>query len=624
MIKVWEFSLIKHRIRRSGILRDLLCVSRVRGRGKTTVITHRVRYLIEEKDVNPAQILVVTFSKAASAEMRERFEIIAGGRRLPVWFGTFHSLFFQVLRAAYNYGVKDIITPSLKRRFLEESLMETEYDDIEDKKEFLEEVEKEISRIKGEGIDIAHYYSAACPEEIFRQIYTGYQGRVQKNHYLDFDDMVMYTYELFSKRPDILASWQKRFRFILVDEFQDINRLQYENIKMLALPDNNLFIVGDDDQSIYGFRGAKPDIMLSFPRQYEGLSQVTIGTNYRCREQILAAASKLIANNQKRYDKELTASRGKGDAVHVAQFENAVSQADAIVEKIRSCLDRGTAPDEIAVLFRTARQMNVFSRKFMEYNIPFVMKDAVQNVFEHWVAKDLLAYIRISQGDRSRKNFLKIANRPKRYLSRAAFVAEEISFGSLYEYYRDKAYMCGRINDFQNDLFALGKMTPYSALDYIYNVIGYREFLQEYGAERNVNPKDWEEIAEEIREDASGFDTIQEWLAHIEEYGRQLEERQRRANGRNSADRQKENGISLMTMHASKGLEYEIVFIPDTNEGVVPYRKAVEEGDIEEERRLLYVAMTRAKEQLFLSFTTQRFHKDAEPSRFLKEIGGLS
>lgn len=605
-------------------MRDLLCVSRVRGRGKTTVITHRVRHLIEEKGINPAQILVVTFSKAASAEMRERFEIIAGGRRLPVWFGTFHSLFFQVLRAAYNYGVKDIITPSLKRRFLEESLMETEYDDIEDKKEFLEEVEKEISRIKGEGIDIAHYYSAACPEEIFRQIYTGYQGRVQKNHYLDFDDMVMYTYDLFSKRPDILATWQKRFRFILVDEFQDINRLQYENIKMLALPDNNLFIVGDDDQSIYGFRGAKPDIMLSFPRQYEGLSQVTIGTNYRCREQILAAASKLIANNQKRYDKQLTASRGKGDAVHVAQFENMISQADAIVDKIRSCLDRGTAPDEIAVLFRTARQMNVFSRKFMEYNIPFVMKDAVQNVFEHWVAKDLLAYIRLSQGDRSRKNFLKIANRPKRYLSRAAFVTEEISFGSLYEYYRDKAYMCGRINDFQNDLHAIGKMTPFSALDYIYNVTGYREFLQEYAAERNVNPKDWEEIAEEIKEDASGYDTVQEWLAHIEEYGRQLEERQRRANGRNSADKQKENGISLMTMHASKGLEYEIVFIPDANEGVVPYRKAVEDGEIEEERRLLYVAMTRAKEQLFLSFTTQRFHKDAEPSRFLKEIGGLS
>lgn len=612
----------KRRTRRSGILRGLLCASRVRARGKTTVITHRVKYLIEERDINPAQILVVTFSKAASAEMRERFEIITGGKRLPVRFGTFHSLFFQVLRAAYNYGAKDIITPSLKCRFLEESLMETEYDDIEDKKEFLEEIEKEISRIKGEGIDIANYYSAMCPEEIFRQIYTGYQGRVQKNHYLDFDDMVTYAYELFCKRPDILASWQKRFRFILVDEFQDINRLQYENIKMLALPENNLFIVGDDDQSIYGFRGAKPDIMLSFPRQYQGLSQVTIGTNYRCREQILAAASKLIANNRKRYKKELTASRGKGDAVHVAQFGNMVSQADAIVDKIRSCLDGGTAPDEIAVLFRTARQMNVFSRKFMEYNIPFVMKDAIQNVFEHWVAKDLLTYIGMAQGDRSRRSFLKIANRPKRYLSRAAFAAEEISFGSLYEYYRDKPYMCERINNFQNDLFAMREMTPYSALDYIYNVIGYRDFLLEYGAERNVNPKDWEEVADELKEDASGFDTVQEWLGHIEEYGRQLEERQRHADDRNASDGKKENGIALMTMHASKGLEYEIVFIPDVNEGAVPYRKSVESGDIEEERRLLYVAMTRAREQLFLSFTTQRFHKDAEPSRFLKEIGG--
>lgn len=589
------------------------------GSGKTTTITYRVRYLVEEKGVLPSQILVVTFSKAASVEMRERFEAITGNKRLPVWFGTFHSLFFQVLKGAYHYQAKDIVTPALKYRFLEEALLETEYDDIEDKKEFLEDVEREISLVKGEGTDVGHYYSASCPEEIFRQIYNGYQSRIQKNRYLDFDDMVMYTYELFRARPDILAAWQKRFRYILIDEFQDINRLQYETMKLLAKPANNLFIVGDDDQSIYGFRGARPDIMLAFPREFKGLEQVTIGGNYRCRTQILKAASTLISHNRKRYDKKLQAFRGKGDAVHVSQYGDMVSQADAIVEKIRGYLAEGTRPDEIAILFRTTRQMNVFSRKFMEYNIPFVMKDNVQNLFEHWIAKDLLTYIKLAHGDRSRKNFLKIANRPKRYLSRAAFQNEEISFGELYEYYRDKAYMCERIHDFQNDLFAMRQMTPYSALDYIADVIGYRDFLKDYGVQRNVNPKDWEEIVDELKEDASGYDTAEAWFAHIEDYGRQLEERKRR--GRESGvSEEKEHGVSLMTMHGSKGLEFDVVFVPDVNEGVVPYQKAVEEGSLEEERRLMYVAMTRARDHLHLSYTRQRFHKEAEPSRFLNEL----
>ncbi len=587
------------------------------GAGKTTVITHRVKNLIEKEGVNPAQILVVTFSKAASVEMRERFEVITKGKRFPVRFGTFHSLFFQILKTAYHYEAKDIVTPRLKFRFLEEALMETEYDDIEDRKEFLEEIEKEISRVKGEGIDIDHYYSVNCPEEIFRQIYKGYQSRVQKNHCLDFDDMVMYTYELFRARPDILQRWQQRFPYILIDEFQDINRLQYENVKMLAKPENNLFVVGDDDQSIYGFRGARPDIMLSFPKEYRELKRVTIGGNYRCSNEILRAASELIRHNARRYAKKLTAHKGSGDMVHVAQYPDVYTQTEAVREKIQTYVNQGILYDEIAILFRTTRQMSVFARTFMEYNIPFVMKDSLPNVYEHWVARDLLTYLRMSRGDRSRASFLKVANRPKRYLSRAAFQSEPVVFGELYEYYRDKAYMCQRINDWQNDLFAMKQMTPYSALDYIYNSIGYREFLYEYAAERNVNPKDWEEIVAELKEDAAGFDTVEAWFAHIEEVGQQLEERRLH---KEQNTKEKEHGVVLMTMHGSKGLEFDVVFIPDVNDGVVPYRKAVEEGSVEEERRLLYVAMTRARNHLHLSYPKKRFQKDVEPSTFLGEL----
>lgn len=589
------------------------------GAGKTTVITHRVKYLIEKQGVNPAQILVVTFSKAAALEMRERFEKNTGGRRLPVRFGTFHSLFFQVLKAAYGYTAKDILSPRLKYRFMEEALLETEYDDIEDKKEFLEEIEKEISRIKGEGTDIEHYYSALCPEEIFRQIYRGYQNRVQKNHCLDFDDMVMYTYELFQARPDILQNWQKRFRYILVDEFQDINRLQYANIKLLALPENNLFIVGDDDQSIYGFRGARPDIMLAFPKEFKELKQVTVGGNYRCSSQILTVASTLIGNNRKRYTKKLKAHKGKGDRVHVTRYPDMTAQTQGITEKIQEYIRSGTDVDEIAVLFRTARQMNVFSRKFMEYNIPFIMKDSVQNLFEHWVAKDIITYLQLARGDRSRGAFLKIANRPRRYLSRAAFDNESISFAGLYEYYRDKPYMCERINTLQNDLFAMKQMTPYSAIDYLYHSVGYQDFLSEYATERGVSPKDWEEILDELKEDAAGYGTVEEWFAHIEEYGRQLEERQKRSGGRSEPGEER-HGVSLMTMHGSKGLEFDTVFIPDVNEGIVPYQKAVEGGYVEEERRLMYVAMTRARDHLHISCSHRWFQKDIDPSRFLEEI----
>jgi DNA helicase-2/ATP-dependent DNA helicase PcrA len=360
--------------------------------------------------------------------------------------------------------------------------------------------------------------------------------------------------------------------------------------------------------------------MLSFPKEYKNAAQVTIGGNYRCTEPVLKAAAALIGHNKKRYGKRLTACKGWGEPVHVTRYPDTLAQADDITEKIRTYAAQGIEWEEMAVLFRTARQMNLFSRKFMEYNIPFVMKDSVQNMFEHWVAKDLLTYVRMAQGGRSRADFLKVCNRPKRYLSRAALTQDPVTFGGLYEYYRDKPYMCERINAWQNDLFAMKQMTPYSAIDYIYNVIGYRDFLLEYGAERNVSTKDWEEIVEEIKEDASGFDTAEHWFAHIDEYGKQLEELH--AAERSGGKTEKEHGLAMMTMHGSKGLEFEVVFVPDVNDGVVPYQKAVDEGNLEEERRLLYVAMTRAKEHLHLSYAARRFHKDAEPSRFLEEIRG--
>lgn len=588
------------------------------GAGKTYVITNRVKALIDEYGVKPEQILVVTFSKAAAVEMKERFEMMTGGRRLPVRFGTFHSVFFQILRLAYHYEVKDIATPALKYRFLEETLNETGYE-VDDKKEFLSDIEKEISRVKGEGIEIDCYFSSACSAEIFQKMYRGYQEKLQRHHCLDFDDMVVYTYQLLKEREDIRRRWQAQFRYLLIDEFQDINRLQYETVCMLAEPENNLFIVGDDDQSIYGFRGAKPGIMLSFPKRFPDTKQIVLGVNYRCSDEIMKAAERLIGKNNERYEKHIVANKGKEQPVHMKKCENLPDEAEKIVAQIQMYQKEGIAYQEMAVLFRTNMQMRLLAGKLMEHGVPFTMRENLPNLFDTWMAKDIMCYLQLALGNRSREKFLKIANRPVRYLSRTAFTESEVSFDKLRAYYavKNQEWMEERIWNFEYDLKNLASLSPYAAIHFIRKGIGYDEFLKTYADERNVNADDWFDVLDEMQEMARDKKSIPEFLSFVENYGDTLEEIRQEQKKQQVKE---EPGVSLMTMHASKGLEFPVVFVPTLNEDIVPYRKAVQEGNLEEERRMLYVAMTRAKTYLHLSFVKERFHKEAEPSPFLYEI----
>lgn len=588
------------------------------GAGKTYVITNRVKALIDEYGVKPEQILVVTFSKAAAVEMKERFEMLTGGRRLPVRFGTFHSVFFQILRLAYHYEVKDIATPALKYRFLEETLNETGYG-VDDKKEFLSDIEKEISRVKGEGIEIDCYFSSACSAEIFQKMYRGYQEKLQRHRCLDFDDMVVYTYQLLKEREDIRRRWQAQFRYLLIDEFQDINRLQYETVCMLAEPENNLFIVGDDDQSIYGFRGAKPGIMLSFPKRFPDTKQIVLGVNYRCSDEIMKAAERLIGKNNERYEKHIVANKGKEQPVHMKKCENLPDEAEKIVAQIQMYQKEGIAYQEMAVLFRTNMQMRLLAGKLMEHGVPFTMRENLPNLFDTWMAKDIMCYLQLALGNRSREKFLKIANRPVRYLSRTAFTESEVSFDKLRAYYavKNQEWMEERIWNFEYDLKNLASLSPYAAIHFIRKSIGYDEFLKTYADERNVNADDWFDVLDEMQEMARDKKSIPEFLSFVENYGDTLEEIRQEQKKQQVKE---EPGVSLMTMHASKGLEFSVVFVPTLNEDIVPYRKAVQEGNLEEERRMLYVAMTRAKTYLHLSFVKERFHKEAEPSPFLYEI----
>ncbi|MBD5087867.1 MAG: ATP-dependent helicase, partial [Clostridiales bacterium] len=445
-------------------------------------------------------------------------------------------------------------------------------------------------------------------------IYQKYNESLQRRNLIDFDDMLVYCYELLSQRPDILSLWQQQFSYILIDEFQDINKVQYDIIKMLAQPEDNLFIVGDDDQSIYRFRGAKPDIMLQFEKVYPNAKKVFLDINYRSTKCIVETAAMVIRNNKKRFPKNIRTNNQRGTEVAIREFENVKRENEKVVELIREYQAKGVPLSQIAVLFRTNTQPRSLVSKFMEYNLPFQMKEQIPNIYEHWIAKNIIAYIQLAMGSRERGLFLQIANRPKRYLSRQVFDTQEVSFERLHTFYSDKKWMQERLEQFEYDLKALSKMSPYAAISYIRKAIDYDSYLTEYAEYKHIKVDDLYEILDELMELAKPFSNYKEWFSHIEDYARELEEQ-------SSKKREKDpDAVNFITMHGSKGLEYDIVFILDANEGVVPHQKAVLEEDLEEERRMFYVAMTRAKKELFIFFAKERLSKEVTMSRFVAEI----
>lgn len=591
------------------------------GSGKTTVITHRVKYLVEKHGVEPGGILVITFTKAAALEMKQRFQKLMGGRTLPVSFGTFHAVFFSILKHAYRYDATNIVREEQRVQFIRELMDKLELD-VEDEAEFIGSVLSEISAVKGDMINLDYYYSRNCSEEVFKKLYHGYEESLVRKNLLDFDDMLVMCYELFTQRGDILSAWQKKYRYILVDEFQDINRVQYEIVKMLALPENNLFIVGDDDQSIYRFRGAKPEIMLGFQQDYPQAKQTLLGINYRSTANIVETAGRLIAHNRTRFPKDIQAARGNGRPVVTAVWADAQAETRGIVEEIQDYVQMGYRYADIAVLYRTNMEPRLLMERLMEFNIPFQMRDALPNLYDHWITQDVLAYIRIAQDELAkhrrarRAEAIRIINRPKRFVSRDALEGQEISWDAVKSWYQDKDWMVERIEQLEYDLKMIGKMAPAAAVNYIRKAVGYDDYLREYAEYRRMKAEELLEVADQLQESAAGFKTMEAWFLHMEEYGEQL--KQQAARKERDMD-----CVSLMTMHSSKGLEFPIVYILDANERVTPHHKAVLDADLEEERRMFYVAMTRAKERLHVCYTKERYGKPQVRSRFIDEyLGG--
>lgn len=585
------------------------------GSGKTLTIAKRIEYLIMKHKVRPEEILVITFTKYAAWEMKNRTRSICGPSSYAITFGTFHGIYYGILKWAYRLNQSNLLSDEEKYRILREILPGIDWDqepEADEEKDYLQELAIEIGNVKNNCMDIEEYEPVKYTTEKFRKLYRTYEETKKKYRKIDFEDMLIQCRDLFMKRPDILKKWQEKFQYILVDEFQDVNQAQYDVVRMLAAPQDNLFVVGDDDQSVYGFRGAKPGIMMEFMKDYPKARQILLDVNYRSSGYIVKGALRVIGNNKIRFEKKIEAFRKPDETVHVQEVKDPVQEAEYVLERIREYREKGVSYTEMAVLYRTNVDARAMSELMTEYQIPFVMKEHLNNIYEHFIALDMISYLRLSQGEYDRKYFLQIANRPNRYLTRESMKTGNVSYESLRRYYRDKDWMVDRIDQLEWDMKMICDKTPYAAIQYIRKRMGYDEFLKEYAAYRKISSEDLFAVLEEIWQNSKGYGTIKEWFEHIESYGKMLKE-QNKKNG-------EKEGVNLMTMHAAKGLEFDTVFVIEANEGSCPYKKATTDEEIEEERRLFYVAMTRAKRKLVISYVKEKNGKDLLPSRFVSEL----
>lgn len=582
------------------------------GSGKTLTIVNRVKYLIEKQKVRPEEILVVTFTRFAAAEMKSRLCLVMGKRDLPVTVGTFHGIYYGILKWAYRVNQENILSETEKYQILR-GVINKERMEIFDEEDFIQDIAAEIGKVKNNRIPLEEFVSEKCSADAFRNIYRNYEQHRKELKKIDFDDMLVLCYELFRSRPDVLAQWQKKFRYVLIDEFQDINRIQYDVIRMLAQPENNLFVVGDDDQAIYGFRGADSELMLGFGKDFPDAKQILLGMNYRSTANIVQNSLKLIENNVERYSKKLEANREGGSCLHIQEVKDPVEEAEYVLEEIQKCKENGIKEEEIAILFRVHTDARAVVEAMVERKIPFQMKEHLPNIYEHFIAKDIMAYFRLATGARNRQDFLQVMNRPKRYLGRDSVAGAKVSFEDMRKFYCDKDWMIDRIDQFEWDVKMLMKMAPYAAIQYIRKRIGYDDFLKEYAFTHQINRSDLNEVLAEIEEAAKAFSSVEEWFAHVEEYTETLKVKEKERN-------RPRPGVRLMTIHASKGLEFKQVFLIAANEGRIPYQKAKTDKEIEEERRLFYVAMTRAKDFLKICYVKIKNGKEVTPSRFVDEL----
>lgn len=607
------------------------------GSGKTTVIACRLLYLIQERRIPPQNILVITFTREAAKSMQSRFQsqlqsfnMCQSASTGFVSFGTFHSFFYQIIRSVKKYSQYQLITQQEKIRIIKPILKEIYQENVTEA--VVNGLLTQISFFKNTGQFCKVQGAVSMPEgsmageeEVpqLQKLFEGYEAAKTSCKRLDFDDMLYLCRKVLLEDPKLLKYWQNRFTYLLIDEFQDINPIQYEILGLLAAPPYNLFAVGDDDQAIYGFRGSDSRIFQSFQQDFKSLRQIYLTINYRCGEAVVKASRRLIEQNKMRVAKELVpceknASKGKISLIGAVNTKESYSRvAEGIKEK---------TPEELhgeAVLFRTNSAMQMFAAELAGRQIPFIMGERCESIYDHFLVKDIMDYFQAAKGCLDRSLFLRLFQKQRVYLAREALRTEQVDLAQVKVFYSSGFYesrqAVAAIEALERHLLRLANMCPKLGISYILHAMDYKGYLQRRAGGIKETWEEWQELLEWLMQDAAAFSSIEHWQAHQEIYGKEL--------AKECQMNQKEKkGIHLLTLHASKGLEFEKVYIMNLNEGIIPkYRhgEVLTREQIEEERRLCYVGMTRAREILELHYLTGTKENPRLKSRFLEEMENI-
>lgn len=562
------------------------------GSGKTFVITNRVAHMVREHHIPGEHILVITFTKAAAVEMEERFV-----RLLPdehPWFGTFHSCFYHILKNSYTSIPGKFISTEEKYHILHticQQILDKDCD-IE-----LEETERLLSLYMNNGLSVKGLPEYAdLNSEHLRQMYRSYHIALQEYGLMDFDDMMLCTYQLLKDNPKVRQYWQQQFPYILIDECQDMNLLQYEIIRLLTGPERNVFMVGDDDQSVYRFRGAKVELMQRFIEEYKPVRKLQLDTNFRSTKGIVDSSQKVIGQNRNRFVKDIRAYNAETSGLNIKGFELRKDMFEYIFEGLQKA--PVSTLSSYAIICRTNQELLNMAYKMRQRGIPYQSKEEGRSIFDEDWYLDIEAYMRLGLGSMDRRYIIRVANKPGRFIRREQLVN------------------CTRLPEpLAQAVRHIGTMRPYLAVKYIWSGIGYGRWL-ENNLDRNVEMWDavceqYEELVGEIRDYAS----LEDWLKHVEE-DRALQNSLRSKKNKNI----RSEGVYLLSMHASKGLEFDTVILPDVNKGKMPRGSKLTLEEIEEERRLFYVAMTRARRNLQICYVRGMKDHRMQPSVFLEPL----
>ena len=561
------------------------------GSGKTAVITQRIRYLVEERHITPSDILTITFTKAAALEMKQRACQICRGAENAV-FGTFHSVFFQIIRSSSKFQNYSIMTEQQKLQILRPLLKGKKLDCVQ-MSSFCEQFLSDLSFYKNTGREREEKAGQNQAEQMqLHELRQAYEQCCRKRWLLDFDDILIYCYRLLTEDSGLRDRWENRFRYILIDEFQDINDVQYQIIKLLSANYENLFVVGDDDQAIYSFRGADPSYMHRFLEDYPKSRQVKLNINYRCGDRILALAARSIAHNKYRFEKEIKAGNSGENRVIATCFQNRAEELSFLTEEILTHRNEGLT----AILVRTNRMAEQVSEACFRRQIPYQMREKKQDFYAQKCVVEVLSVIRFVAEGRNRSDFMAFMNKPVRYINREMLQKETVDLWALLEECREDPEQYRIIQKLQQDLAMVEMLDPFGAISYIRKVMQYDCCLSP--GETGEKEK---EILDELLERCREFHSHTAFLVHIAAYRSKLEHEGVRMRSGTDPDKTDQNPVRIMTYHGSKGLEFDTVFLPFLNSGDVPHGRNLSSMELEEERRLFYVAVTRAKKTLYLS-----------------------